>query len=97
MTFQKTVLGASQEVSSILYSYQQSLAKNETRAKQVESMEKTVDYTQRLLNSGFANSYLEVITAQQGLLQAQLDQINDKLEQLQYGVNLYRALGGGLE
>lgn len=97
LTFQKTVLGASQEVSTILYSYQQSLAKNETRAKQVESLEKTVDYTQRLLNSGFANSYLEVITAQQGLLQAQLDQISDKLEQLQYGVNLYRALGGGLE
>lgn len=97
LTFKKTVLNASQEVSTILYGYQQSLAKNETRAKQVESLEKTVDYTQRLLNNGFANSYLEVITAQQGLLQAQLAQINDKLEQLQYSVNLYRALGGGLD
>lgn len=97
LTFKKTVLSASQEVSTILYSYQQSLAKNENREKQVESLTKTVDYTQRLLNSGFANSYLEVLTAQQGLLQAQLAQINDKLEQLQYGVNLYRALGGGLD
>lgn len=97
LTFKKTVLNASQEVSTILYSYQQSLAKNENRTKQIESLAKTVDYTQRLLNNNFANSYLEVLTAQQGLLQAQLAQINDKLEQLQYGVNLYRALGGGLD
>ncbi|NDV69507.1 efflux transporter outer membrane subunit [Dysgonomonas sp. 25] len=94
--FQKAVLSASQEVSTILYGYEQSLSKNNMRDKQVGSLVKAVDYTHELLKAGEAN-YTEVLTAEQNLLQAQLGQVSDKLEQLQYSVNLYRALGGGLE
>ena len=54
-----------------------------------------MEYTQELLKAGEA-TYLEVISAQQGLLQAQLNQTNDKLQQLQACTNLYRALGGGI-
>lgn len=96
MTFEKTVLEAGQEVSNIMSTYSSSLKKIESRSKQVESLNKAVYYTQELLKAGEAN-YLEVLTAQQGLLQAQIDKVNDKLQQLQATSDLYRALGGGLE
>jgi multidrug efflux system outer membrane protein len=95
LNFEKTVLSASKEVSDILYTYESSLSKNEIRSKQVESLGTSVYFTQELLKAGEAN-YLDVITAQQNLLQAQLGQVSDKLEQLQATVNLYRALGGGV-
>lgn len=96
LTFEKTVLSASQEVSDILFGFESSLNKNQTRELQVNSLSKSVEYTQALLAAGEAN-YTEVLNAEQNLLQAQLGQVNDKLEQLQYSVTLYRALGGGVK
>jgi len=96
LTFEKAVVNAGREVSDILFRYESSLTKNELRAKQVESMTKSVEYTHELLKAGEAN-YTEVLNAEQNLLQSQLGQISDKLEQLQAGVSLYRALGGGVE
>jgi len=96
LTFKKTVLNASEEVSSILYTYESSLRKNENRSKQVESLRTAVSDTKKLLQAGEAN-YTEVLNSEQNLLQAQLGQVNDKLEQLQATVNLYRALGGGVK
>ena len=94
--FQKTVLAAGQEVSNILFTFESSLKKNEFRNKQVESSGTAVYFTQELLKAGEAN-YTEVLNAQQNLLRAELGQVSDKLEQLQATVNLYRALGGGIE
>lgn len=96
LTFEKTVLAAGQEVSDIMYTYQSSLSKNSVREQQVKSLETAVYFTQELLKASEAN-YLEVLNAQQSLLSAQLSQVSDKLEQLQATVNLYRALGGGVE
>lgn len=96
LTFQKTVLAAGKEVSDILYGYESSLRKNQTRSLQVQSLLTSVEFTQELLLAGEAN-YTEVLNAEQDLLQAQLGQVSDKLEQLQYSVSLYRALGGGIE
>ena len=96
LNFEKIVLSASKEVSDILFGYESSLKKNETRKMQVRSLLTAVDFTQELLKSGEAN-YIEVLNAEQNLLQAQLGQVGDKLEQLQYCVSLYRALGGGSE
>lgn len=96
LTFSYTMLSAGQEVSDIMFTYQSSVKKNEWRDKQIESLLKSVDFTQELMKAGEAN-YTEVITAQQNLLSAQLGKITDKLEQLTQSVNLYRALGGGLQ
>jgi outer membrane protein, multidrug efflux system len=96
LTFSNTMLVAGQEVSDILYSYKASVSKNEWREKQVESLTKSVDFTQELLKAGEAN-YTEVLTAEQNLLSAQLTKINDKLEQLTQSVSLYKALGGGVK
>lgn len=94
--FEQTVLKAGQEVSDILYTYESSLKKNYNREVQVEALTKAVDYTRELLKAGEA-TYLEVLSAQQGLLEAQLNQVSDKLQQLQSASDLYRALGGGVE
>lgn len=96
LNFEKTVLSAGKEVSDIMFTFESSVKKNDIRDKQVESLTKSVDYTQELLKAGEAN-YLEVINAQQSLLQAKLNRVSDKLQQLQATSDLYRALGGGAE
>lgn len=96
LTFRITVLSAGREVSDILYGYESSLKKNGFRDKQITSLTNAVDYSQDLLIAGEA-IYTEVLSAQQDLLSAQLSQVDDKLEQLTYSVNLYKALGGGTD
>jgi len=96
LNFEKTVLAAGQEVSDILYTFESSLRKNQDRQIQVDALTRSVYYTQELLKAGEA-TYLEVLSAQQGLLEGQLNQVSDKLQQLQSTSDLYRALGGGIE
>lgn len=95
LAFSNTMLTAGQEVSDILYTYHSSVDKNAWREKQINALTKAVDYTQELLKAGNA-TYTEVLTAQQSLLSAKLSKVSDKLEQLTQSVNLYRALGGGV-
>lgn len=96
LNFEKTVLNAGIEVSNILNTYYTSISKIETRNIQIESLHKSVFYTQELLRAGEA-TYLEVLSAQQGLLDARLSLTNDKLQQLQAYSDLYRTLGGGAD
>lgn len=96
LMFEQTVLQAGQEVTDILFSFESSLKKNETRNRQIEACKNSVYFTQELLKAGDAN-YTEVLNAEQNLLSAQLSRVNDRLEQLQCSVNLYKALGGGTE
>ncbi|MDQ8004416.1 MAG: efflux transporter outer membrane subunit [Pedobacter sp.] len=93
--FQKSVLTAGSEVSNALFAYQAAVDKETSRAKQIASLEKAVDYTKELLKFSSATNYTDVLTSEQSLLQAQLNGVNDKLQKLQAIVNLYRALGGG--
>jgi NodT family efflux transporter outer membrane factor (OMF) lipoprotein len=93
--YQQTVLTAGSEVSNALYSYQSALEKDAARSKQIAALEKAVDYTQQLLRYSSATNYTDVLTSEQSLLAAQLSGVNDRLQQLQAIVNLYRALGGG--
>jgi multidrug efflux system outer membrane protein len=93
--FQQSLLTAGQEVSNSLYAYQMAVEKQDSRARQIESLEKAVDYTQQLLEYSSATNYTDVLTSEQNLLSAQLSGVNDNLQKLQALVNLYRALGGG--
>lgn len=92
--FRTAVLNAGREVSDALSLYATAGEKIEIRSKQMQALEKSVEYSEELLKNGFAN-YTEIITARQSLLLAELGRINDRLQQLQSGVNLYKALGGG--
>lgn len=92
--FRNSLLTAGQEVSDALSLHATALEKIDVRAFQLTALQKSVEYTQELLRNGFAN-YNEVITARQSLLAAELGTVNDRLQQLQAVVNLYRSLGGG--
>lgn len=93
--FQQSLLVAGQEVSNSLYAYQMATDKLESRARQIENLEKAVDYTRQLLEYSSATNYTDVLTSEQNLLSAQLSGVNDNLQRLQAIVELYRALGGG--
>ena len=92
--FKNTLLMAGQEVSDALSLHSAAMAKTGSRSNEITALQQSVDYTQELLQNGFAN-YTEVITARQSLLGAQLGRVNDKLQELQSVVSLYTALGGG--
>lgn len=93
--FQQSLLVAGQEVSNALYSYEMAVEKEDSRQKQIEALEKAVDFTQQLLEYSSATNYTDVLTSEQNLLTAQLSGVNDNLQKLQAVVDLYRALGGG--
>ncbi len=93
-TWQNAVLSAGSEVSNALVLYNSSEEKSQLEQKQVESLTKNVEYTKMLFNEG-SSTYLEVITAQQSLLNAQLSKVADDFYKMQAVVNLYYALGGG--
>jgi len=93
--FQQSLLVAGQEVSNALYAYEMAVEKEDSREKQIEALEKSVDFTQQLLEYSSATNYTDVLTSEQNLLAAQLSGVNDNLQKLQAVVDLYRALGGG--
>ena len=64
--------------------------------KQIASLQRAVKSTQLLMDYGSTN-YLEVLIAQQDLLQAELTMVEDKFNEIQGVINLYHALGGGKE
>lgn len=94
ISFRNTLLKAGQEVHNALGSYDSSVKKATLRQQQLNALIKSVDYTKELLTYGTA-TYTEVLNAQTSLLSAQLNDVNDRLQQLNAMVTLYRALGGG--
>lgn len=93
-TWQNAVLSAGSEVSNALVLYNSSDEKSKLEQKQIESLTKNVEYTKDLFKMG-SSTYLEVITAQQSLLNAELSKVADDFHKMQAVVNLYYALGGG--
>lgn len=92
--FESTVLNAASEVSNALTVYEKAGERAGHLDVQVEDLEKSVEYTNDLLV--YANgTYLEVLTAQQSLLSAQMNRINCSLTRTQAVINLYQAMGGG--
>ena len=94
MNYQQTILEAGQEVSDALYLYDTQDKKLIQDRQQVDQLDKAVTYTKALFQSGDA-TYLEILTAQQSLLSAQLTEVSDNFQRLQAVINLYSALGGG--
>lgn len=96
LAFQQALLNAGAEVNDALTQVQTARAKTNSRREQLRSLERAVESTQLLMRHG-STTYLEVLTAQQTLLSAQLSAIADRLSELQGVVSLYHALGGGIE
>lgn len=96
LNFKQSLLNAGSEVSNALFQYSTTIQKQKNRSKQLEALERSVLYTRELFQLA-SSTYLEVLTAQEGLLDAQLSETNDWYEQVQSVIELYQALGGGRE
>lgn len=92
--WQNSILTAGSEVSNALVAYNAAEEKNALYAQQIDILKKNVEQSQMLYKQS-SSSYLEVITAQQNLLNAEISQVQDQFSKLQAIVNLYYALGGG--
>lgn len=94
LNFKKTLLTAGNEVSNALYDYDAETEKFEYRQNEVEALRQAEANSEELLKNGYAN-YLDLLTARESALNAELNVIDNKLQQLLSVVNLYEALGGG--
>ena len=94
LAFLQALLNAGSEVNNALTQVQTARGKTELRTGQIISLENAVRSTQLLMQHG-TSTYLEVLTAQQSLLSAQLTQVADRFDEIQGIINLYQALGGG--
>ena len=94
LAFHQSLLNAGSDVNNALTQWQTARQRIVLDEQQVTSLERAVHSTQLLMTHG-TTTYLEVLTAQQGLLQAQLGKVADQFDEIQGVINLYHALGGG--
>lgn len=94
LTFQQSILNAGNEVNNALFKYQTTNERCVQRNLQINSLINAVENTKQLMKFG-SSTYIEILTAQQSLLNAQLSQVQDEFERIQAVISLYQALGGG--
>lgn len=93
--WQNSIYKAGNEVSNALSSYNAYADKVVLDGKRVAVLRQNVVDTKKLMESSSNTTYLEVITAQSNLLNAEINEISDQFSKMQSVVNLYQALGGG--
>ena len=94
--WQNAIYKAGNEVSNALVSYNSYDERSRLEQKQTDLYRQTVEDTrQRYKSSG--STYLEVISAQANLLNAEITKVTDDFYKMQAVVSLYSALGGGRE
>ena len=96
LNFKQTLLDAGAEANNALISWQTARKRLDSDKLQIMYLKGAVLNTQLLMKNGQA-TYIEVLTAQKNLLQAELTETNDKYIEIQSVITLYHALGGGLE
>ena len=78
------------EVSDALFLYDTADKTLSEHQAQLSEMQKAVEMNNDLFLAGKA-TYLEIITAQQSLLSAQLNEVSDTFHRMQAVINLYSA------
>ena len=96
LNFRQTLLDAGTEANNALISWQTARKRLDSDKLQIMYLKGAVFNTQLLMKNGQA-TYIEVLSAQKNLLQAELTETNDKYLEIQSVITLYHALGGGLE
>ena len=94
LTFSQKLLDAGIEVNDALSSWQTAVERLILDKKQIVALKGAVHNT-RLLMRNSPTNYLEVLTAQQRLLDAELSEANDRYAAIQAVISLYHARGGG--
>lgn len=96
LSFRQSLLDAGTEVNNALVQWQTARGKLKLDEQQVVALTSAVRSAELLMKHSSQN-YLEVLTARQALLQAELDAVSDRFDEIQGIINLYRSLGGGSE
>lgn len=96
VAFQQKLLDAGAEVNNALTQWQIARKSLKLDHEKVEALNTALRSTQLLMTHGSTN-YLEVLTAQQTLLDAQLSEVSDKYDEIEGVISLYQALGGGIQ
>lgn len=96
INFKQTLMAAVGEVSDAMAKSQENSERLSLLEQRTIILEKGINDAMILYKSGMA-TYLEVITAQNNKLQNDLEYINVKVEKLNSDIEIYRALGGGVE
>lgn len=89
----QTVIDAGNDVNEALADYQTACEKYGLYHRQVEVLHDAYNGTHELMDNGKA-SYLEVLTAQESLLNAQISEAKNMYDAAQAVIELYIALGG---
>ena len=92
----QTIINAGNQVNEAMADCQDAREKNAFYHRQVEVLHEAYKGTHELMDNGKA-SYLEVLTAQESLLNAQLNEAMNMYDGAQAVIALYIALGGGGE
>ena len=90
----QTVINAGNQVNEAMADCMAAREKNTYYQRQVQVLREAYTGTHELMDNGKA-SYLEVLTAQESLLNAQLDQAMNMYDAAEAVIALYIALGGG--
>lgn len=94
LTFQQSLLDAGAEVNNALVQWQSARERITLDERQTISLRSALRSSELLMQYSSQN-YLEVLTARQSLLQAELNVASDRFDEIQGVINLYHALGGG--
>lgn len=92
--YERTILNAYLEVSNQLSKIDNLGKSYDLKSKQVDALTKSIDISNDLFKSARAD-YLEVLMTQRDALEAKLELIETKKQQLNAVVNIYKDLGGG--
>lgn len=95
LSFKQSILDAGVEVNDALSQWQTARKRLELDGQQVDALSSALKNTSLLMQYGTTN-YLEVLVAQQSLLQSELTLVEDRFNEIQGVINLYNALGGGV-
>ena len=94
LTFRQSLLNAGAEVNDALVQWQTARQRILLDEQQTASLRSALRSSELLMQHSSQN-YLEVLTARQSLLQAELNVAADRFDEIQGVINLYHALGGG--
>ncbi|MFI3289964.1 MAG: TolC family protein [Rikenellaceae bacterium] len=94
LAFEQSLIDSGIEVNDAFITLNNTKAKAQLYASQVERLEVAASSTALMMTHG-TTTYLEVLTAQQTLYNSQLQLVANRFDQMQSLITLYTALGGG--
>lgn len=96
VAFNQSLLVAGTELSDALMACRLSSERLALRQQEVAAAERAYEVSMVVMQNSSA-TYLEVLTAQQSLLQSRISLASDRFDLVQGKINLFKALGGKVE